>query len=314
VNASSADRSLPLGRVGVWAHLDTLAAGAVHAFAGRVEVLGYGTLWVPETVGREPFALLGALSTTTTQLRLGTSIASIWARDAQTARMAALTVQEASGGRFILGLGVSHAHLAERLRGHHYEKPLTRMREYLSAYRAAVWRGPEVGSIGEPPVLLAALRERMLTLAASETDGAFPYLVTARRLAWMRALLDDVAAGDRRPTLAVTLPVVLAERRAAPAGMETARAYLAPYLRAPNYQASWAAQGFGEADWTRPGSDRLIESMIAIGPPDALQARIAELLESGADHVALIPLAPDGTSEQLPTLEAVAPAATAGDA
>lgn len=314
MNASSADRSLPLGQVGVWAHLDTLAADGMHTFARRVEALGYGTLWVPETVGREPFALLGAITMTTSRIRLGTSIASIWARDAQTARMAALTVQEASGGRFILGLGVSHPHLAERLRGHHYEKPLTRMREYLTAYRAAVWKGPELGPAGEPPVLLAALRERMLTLAADQTDGAFPYLVTARRLAWMRALLDEVPTGGRRPTLAVTLPVVLADSATDPAGMETARAYLASYLRAPNYQASWAAQGLSEADWTRPGSDRLVQAMIAIGPPEALQARIAEMLEAGADHVALIALAADGTSEQLPTLEALAPARSAAEA
>jgi probable F420-dependent oxidoreductase len=311
VNGSSADRSLPLGQVGVWAHLDTLTAAGLHAFARRVEALGYGTLWVPETVGREPFALLGAISTTTSTIRLGTSIASIWARDAQTARMAALTVQEASGGRFTLGLGVSHPHLAERLRGHHYEKPLTRMREYLTAYRAAVWKGPQLDPVGEPPILLAALRERMLTLAASQTAGAFPYLVTARRLAWMRDLLDDVAVGERRPTLAVTLPVVLADGPADPAGIDAARAYLAPYLRAPNYQASWAAQGLTEGDWARPGSDRLVQAMIAIGPPEALQARTRELLEAGADHVALIALAPDGTSEQLPTLEALAPVGSA---
>ncbi len=73
---------------------------------------------------------------------IGTSIVNIWGRDAQATRMAALTLQEASAGRFVLGLGVSHPHLAQKLRGHTFEKPLTRMREYLAAYRAATYKGP----------------------------------------------------------------------------------------------------------------------------------------------------------------------------
>lgn len=306
-----------LGPLGVWGHLDSFDAPTARAYAARAEQLGYGALWVPETVGREPFALLALLAGATDRLTLGTSIASIWARDAQTARMAALTIQEASGGRFVLGLGVSHPHLAERLRGHHYEKPLTRLREYLAAYRAAVWKGPGGAGLTEPPVLLAALRERMLDLAAGEADGAFPYLVTAERLAWMRARLDAAGPGHpagrppgsppgRRPVLAVTLPVVLAPDPADGAVHDAARAYLAPYLRTPNYQASWTLQGFDEADWARPGSDRLVEAMVAIGPPEVLRARVATLHAAGADHVALIPLALDGTTEHLPTLEALA--------
>ena len=294
-----------IGRLGVWGHLDSCDAAAARAYAARAEQLGYGALWVPETVGREPFALLGLIVGATERLALGTSIASIWARDAQTVRMAALTIQEASGSRFVLGLGVSHPHLAERLRGHHYEKPLTRLREYLAAYRAAVWKGPGGAGLVEPPILLAALRERMLDLAATEADGAFPYLVTAERVAWMRARLDAAVPGQRL-VLAVTLPVVLAADPADGGAHESARAYLAPYLRTPNYQASWALQGFGEADWAKPGSDRLVEAMVAIGQPQALRARIAALQAAGADHVALIPLAPDGATEHLPTLEAIA--------
>ena len=111
-------RDLGLGRIGVWGHLDSLPASGLRAYAARVEALGYGTLWVPETVGREPFTLLGLLAGATSSLYLGTSIASIWGRDAQAARMAAETLQEATGGRFVLGLGVSHPHLAQKLRGH----------------------------------------------------------------------------------------------------------------------------------------------------------------------------------------------------
>jgi len=285
-----------LGRIGAWGHLDSLSAPDALAYATRVEELGFGTLWVPETVGREPFTLLGMLTTATSRMNLGTSIVNIWGRDAQAARMGAETLAEASGGRFVLGLGVSHPHLAEKLRGHAFERPLAAMRAYLAAYRAAVYRGPAAAA--SPPVLVAALRERMTDLAATDADGAFPYLVTPERVAWMRERLDAAASGSR-PILAVTLPV-------APGGddaHEAARAYLKPYLRTPTYRASWELQGFEPDDWEMPGTDRLVEAMIATGGPDDARGRIDELIAAGADHVAIIPIAPGGGTEHLPTLE-----------
>ncbi|MGZ6343071.1 MAG: LLM class flavin-dependent oxidoreductase [Candidatus Limnocylindrales bacterium] len=297
-----------LGPVGVWGHLDSLSIDRARAYAVRVEGLGYGTLWVPETVGREPFTLLALLAGATSSLRLGTSIASIWGHDAQTTRMAAETLHEATGGRFVLGLGVSHQHLAQKLRGHIYERPLTRMGEFLAAYRAAPYKGPRRGPSGGggPPVLLAALRERMLALAASEADGAFPYLVTAARVAWARDRLDTAAAvaGRPRPTLAVTLPVVLEVDPAR--ARDAARGYLGPYLRTPAYQAAWSAQGFGPVDWEQPASDHLVDAMVAWGAVPELLARVAAFHAAGADHVALIPLDPAGVTEHLPTLEALA--------
>lgn len=295
-----------LGRLGAWGHMDTLSIRDARAYARRVDELGYGTLWVPETVGREPFTLLGLLAGETQRVRLGTSIVSIWGHDAQATRMAAMTLQEASGGRFVLGLGVSHAHLAERLRGHIYEKPLTRMREYLAAYRAAIYRGPTSEGAGEPPVLIAALRARMLALAATEADGAFPYLATPDRVAWMRGILDVAASAagrEQRALLAISLPAVLESDAAA--ARDIGRAYLAPYLRTPNYQACWAEQGFAESDWEKPGSDALVDAMVAWGDIDALRARAAELIAAGADHLAVIPLGPGGSTEHLPVLEAL---------
>jgi probable F420-dependent oxidoreductase len=297
--------ALDQGRIGAWGHLDTLSVDAARAYARRLEELGYGTLWVPETVGREPFTLLGLLAGETSEILLGTSIVGIWGHDAQTTRMAAETLQEATGGRFVLGLGVSHPHLAEKLRGHTFDRPLTRMREFLAAYRAAIYRGPIAADAGEPPVLVAALRERMLALAATEADGAFPYLVTPERLAWMRGVLDAAAAGrESRPILAGSMPAVLdADPHAA---RSAARGYLGPYLRTPAYQASWAEQGFGEADWEKPGSDRLVDAMVAWGDADTLRGRVAELVAAGVDHVAVIPLGPNGSTENLAVLEALA--------
>jgi probable F420-dependent oxidoreductase len=295
--------TVDLGRLGAWGHLDSLPIDAARAYARRVDELGYGTLWVPETVGREPFTLLGLLAGETSEIRLGTSIVGIWGHDAQTTRMAAQTLHEATGGRFVLGLGVSHPHLAEKLRGHTYDRPLTRMREYLAAYRAALYRGPIADGVTDPPILIAALRERMLQLAATDADGAFPYLVMPERVAWTRGVLD-AAAPDRRPILAVSMPATL--ETDLDAARATARAYLAPYLRTPAYQACWAQQGFAAADWERPGSDRLVDAMVAQGDVEALRARVAELVAAGADHVAVIPLGPDGTTEHLPVLDALA--------
>lgn len=292
-----------LGRLGVWGHLDSLDAEGARAYARRVDELSYGALWVAETVGREPFALLAALAGETTSLVLGTSIVNVWGRDAQATRMAAMTLAELTDNRFVLGLGVSHPHLAGKLRGHAFERPLAKMRDYLAAYRHAVYRGPMPADTStEPPILIAALRERMTDLAATDADGAFPYLVTAERVAWMRDRLD-AAAGGARPILAVTLPVVLDEPAA---GRSVARAYLVPYLRTPTYQASWELQGFGEPDWSAPGSDRLVDAMVAIGSVEEVRQRIAALVDAGADHVAIIPIDPDGRTEHLPTLEALA--------
>ena len=291
---------IDLGQTGVWGHLDALAIDDARAYARRAEELGFGTLWVPETVGRHPFTLLALLAAETSSINLGTSIVNIWGHDAQASRMAALTLAEATGNRFVLGLGVSHPHLAGKLRGHAYEKPLTRMREYLAAYRAAVWKGPPVPA--EPPVLIAALRDRMLALAATEADGAFPYLVTPDRVRHMRGVLD-AASPERRATLAVSCPSVL--ETDADAARAAARAYLASYLRTPAYRAAWELQGFDAADWEKPGSDRLVDAMVAWGDADAIRARIEEFVAAGADHVAILPLSPDGGTEHLPVLEAL---------
>jgi probable F420-dependent oxidoreductase len=302
---ASEDRGL--GRIGVWSDFDSLSIEDALTYAARVEGLGYGTLWVPDVVGREPFTLLGLLAGVTSSIGLGTSIVSIWGRDAQATRMATLTLQEATAGRFTLGLGVSHLHLAQKLRGHVYDRPLTHMREYLAAYRSAIYKGPMPDGMREPLVLVAALRERMLTLAATEADGAFPYLVTMERLAWARRVLDvaaEAAGRTERPILAASLPCVLETDPYA--ARETARAYLAPYLRTPNYRAAWAEQGFEEADWEKPGSDRLVDAMVAWGDADALRGQLGETLAAGADHVAIVPLTPAGDTVDLPVLEALA--------
>ncbi len=297
------------GPLGVWGHLTSLPAPQLRPFVARIAALGYSALWVGDGTARDPFAQLAAVADVSGSMILGTSIVNIFGRDAMAAKMGAMTLHELSGGHFVLGLGVSHVHLVEKLRGHVYEKPLTRMREYLAAYRELPYRGPLIIADGrptEPPVLIAALRRRMLELAASETDGALPFFVTADRTAWMREVLDDAASPDRpRPLLAIALAAVVEPDPEAARAL--GRAWLPPYCRAQNYQHSLAEQGFDASDWEPPYSDRLVDALVAWGDADRVRARIAEYHAAGADHVAIIPLTRDGTAEHLPTLEALAP-------
>ncbi len=300
-----------MGPLGVWSHLATLPAAELRPFVARVAALGYGALWVGEAAARDPFTQLAAVAEASGPMVLGTSIVNIFGRDAMASKMGAMTLHELTGGRFVLGLGVSHVHLVQKLRGHVYEKPLTRMREYLHVYDRLPYRGPLLtapdGRPTEPPVLIAALRPRMLELAATAADGALPFLVTAERIARMRELLDETAPADRpRPLLVTALATVVESDP--DVARAVARAWMTPYCRAENYQASLAEQGFGPDDWEPPFSERLVDALVAWGDVDRVRARIAEFHAAGADHVAVIPTVSDGSGDGLPMLEALAPA------
>jgi probable F420-dependent oxidoreductase len=299
-----------LGPIGVWGQLATLPADRLRPFVGRVAALGYGSLWVGDGTARDPFALLAAVAEAASGMTLGTSVVNIFGRDAMATRMGAMTLHELTGGRFVLGLGVSHAHLVQDLRGHAYEKPLTRMRQYLDDYAALPYRGPVItaadGRPSEPAVLIAALGPKLLDLAATATAGTLPYLVTVARVAWMRSILDAATpAGRPRAVIAAAVPVIVESEP--DLARTAARAWLSGYSRSVNYQRSLAAQGFDESDWVPPAAERLVDAVVAWGDVDAVSSRIGEYHAAGADHVAIIPVAPDGRTEHLPSLEALAP-------
>ncbi len=293
-----------LGRLGVWSGLDALPASEAFTFARRVEALGYDALWVNETTGREPFALLGALTQVTTRLTLGLGIASIYARDAAAAHAGARAVAELSGGRFVLGLGVSHPERVGPQRGHAYLPPLAAMRAYLDAYEQAPYTGP---AGAEPPLVLAALRRGMVSLAAARTEGAFPFFVPVAHVARARAWADAAAteAGrSERPLIVVALPVVLTDDPVA--GLDAARRYATWYLGLANYRANLVQCGYREDELVPERADRVLQDVLAIGGAAAARERVAALYDAGADHVALIPVGPDGRYPHRPTIEALA--------
>jgi len=293
------------GRYGVWSNFDRLPAKEVVAFAQQAERVGYQSFWTQESAGRDPFALLAHLAARTDQIGLGVGIAIIYARDAVATRGGALTVQELSRGRMILGLGASHRDTVSEVRGQEYRAPLSAMREYLNAYQRASYRAPRVG--GEPPLILAALRRRMLELAATRADGAYPYLVPVDYVPAARARLDlaAAAAGRSRPTMVVSCPVLRATD--ASTARTAARGYLDRYLGLPNYLRNLAEIGFTRAELEKPGADRLVDALVAWGDETKVRKRLRAYLEAGADHVCLIPLTAEGKMADRATMEAFAP-------
>src|ERR1700761_7931436 len=123
----------PLGKLGVWYPLDRLDADGVKQLLRKIEDLGYSALWYPEAVGYESLSLASFLLANSKQLIIGSSIANIYARDPHTARRGLRSLSALYDDRFILGLGVSHAPMVEKLRGHVYEKPVPTMRRYLDS-------------------------------------------------------------------------------------------------------------------------------------------------------------------------------------
>jgi alkanesulfonate monooxygenase SsuD/methylene tetrahydromethanopterin reductase-like flavin-dependent oxidoreductase (luciferase family) len=134
---------MDIGKYGVWFFYDGMSAVQSAEFARTVEKHGYGALWIPEAVGREPFAHAAYLAARTERLCFATGIANIYARDPLTMAAAAKTVAELSGERFMLGIGVSHKPLVANLRGHSYDKPYSYMREYLPKMKSALYKAPE---------------------------------------------------------------------------------------------------------------------------------------------------------------------------
>ena len=291
-----------LGPTGIWANLDALTAAQLITFARSVEDAGFGALWVNETTGREPFAVLGTLARETSGIMLGLGVAATHARDAVAAHAGARTIADLSDGRFVMGLGVSHQASAER-RGHDYGPPVPAMTAYLDAYDSAPWTGP---GVVEPALVLAALGDRMLGLAASRADGAFPFLVTVEQVARARRILDDRAAAaghPQRPILVVSQKAILG---AGPRVHEAARSIVGHFLARPNYRNNLLRAGYGPAALDAV-ADPLVDALVATGTAEDLRRRIEAMRAAGADHVAVIPLGSDGRQADPATTAAVAP-------
>lgn len=290
-----------IGGRGVFFYPDGLTSREVVAFARRLEALGYSALWLPEAGGRDPFVTAARILDHTDTLVVATGIANIYARDAMAMKAAQYTLAEQSGGRFLLGIGVSHRLLVEDYRGHHYGPPVATMKAFLARYAAAGYGAVQPAE--RPPLLLAALGPKMLELAREQADGAHPYMVTPAHTREARRALgpDRLLCVEHKVHLEPDLAKARAIARATPA--------LAMGLSLPNYRNSLIRQGFEEKDFEGGLSDRLIGALVAMGDADAIERRLQEHVAAGADHVCIHPLHPEAKSEpHWPSLEALAPA------
>jgi probable F420-dependent oxidoreductase len=272
--------AMTLGRLGVWYATDKLNGSQLADLVGVVEKAGYSALWYPESRGYESMSLAGYLLSKSTRLTIGSSIANIYARDSLAARRAMVSLNDLYGGRFILGLGVSHIPMVEGLRGHRYDKPLSTMRAYLDGLYKDLPKGEEA------PVVVAALGPKMLALSAEKTRGAVPYNVTPKHTAKAAAILGPSKwlAVEQKVTLE-TDPV-----RARALG----RKELSRYMVLPNYRNNWLREGFSEAELADGGSDRFIDAMVLWGDAATIKKGLRAHFDAGATHVCLQPVHADG--------------------
>ncbi|UGU30843.1 LLM class F420-dependent oxidoreductase [Mycolicibacterium smegmatis] len=266
-----------LGRYGVW------TAGAVTPKqAAEIEKLGYGAVWIGGSPAADLSSVEPILENTET-LQVATGIVNIWASDANTVAESFHRIEKAHPGRFVLGVGVGHPeHTGE------YRKPYDALVEYLDVLDAA--------KVPTSRRVLAALGDKVLKLSAARSAGAHPYLTTPEHTEHARAVLGE--AVFLAPEHKVVLNTDAAAARAL--GRKTVEFY----LDLSNYVNNWRKLGFTDSDVEKPGSDKLIDAVVAHGTAGDIAARLRQHMAAGADHVSIQVL---GEPEDLiPTLTELA--------
>ena len=269
---------MAFGRLGVWYSTDKLNGGQLADLVRAVEGNGYSAFWYPESRGYESMSLAAYLLSKSDRLTIGSSIANIYARDSFTARRATISLNDWYGGRFILGVGVSHIPMVEGVRGHRYDKPIPAMRAYLE--------GLARDGGNDLPVVVAALGPKMLALSAEMSRGAAPYNVTPEHTARAAAILgpNRILAVEQKVTIE-TDPIK---------ARELGRKELARYMVLPNYRNNWLRIGFSEGDLANGGSDRFIDAMCLWGDAETVKKGLRAHFAAGATHVCLQPVHADG--------------------
>jgi probable F420-dependent oxidoreductase len=273
---------MELGRLGVWSiGIRQVSDPAIPAAAAELERLGYGTIWYSAGSGTRGFEIGQALLGASDRIIVATGITSIWATAPAQAAAGFGQLERQAPGRFLLGLGVSHAPMVNKASPGRYRQPLRHMASYLSDL-----------SVPRDRRIVAALGPRMLDLARRESLGTHPYLVTPRLTASIREQVQPGAL------VAVEQGLVLEtdpERARA-----VAREHLSGYLKLPSYVNSWLRSGYRPEDVAAGGSDRLVDDLIAWGDAAAIGDRIRAHYAAGADHVCVQVL---GGAEPVPVPE-----------
>jgi probable F420-dependent oxidoreductase len=282
--------ALPPRSIGIWSReLRHGERGERLEAAAELDELGFAAAWIPGGDDDHELEVVASALAATSRITVATGILNIWAHEPAAVGAAQRRFDESHPGRFVLGLGVSHAPIVDADEPGRYRAPLQAMASFLDAFDAAG---------GSQQRVIAALAPKMLELASRRSAGIHPYLVPVEHTRYAREAVgaDAVVA----PELSVVLETDVSHAR------ERARADLSLYLGLPNYVRTWRRLGFDDADLSGGGSDRLIDALYAHGSLDAVAHRIEEHFAAGADHVCLrvVTNAPmTGTDEAVPRAE-----------
>ena len=279
--------------------------------ARLAEHVGYESVWVTHGHGRDSFLVLAAYAAATTRLRVGNGVLQILPRHPVATAQSALTLAELSGGRFTLGLGISHRPMMEEMLGLTIVDPLTVMREYVTVLRGALgegahfegkhyrvhWAAAMPSRPPAPPIYLAALSSRMLELAGEIADGVILWLSPP---AYVRAVaMPALERGRRRAgktldafEIVCAVPLAVTDD---PEGARSAfRAELVRYASLPFYRAMLETSGFADAlrefDGTGAVPVSLADALGGIGDAGAARAFMADYRAAGVTLPAVRPI------------------------
>ena len=280
---------MELGRLGVWASMDSMTAAAAAAFAKRVEGWGYAALWLPESRGRNVLVHSSWLLANTERLIVATGIANIYARDAMAMANGQRALAEQSGGRFLLGVGVSHR--ADGRSGCAAIPTASRSRRCAPiskrCARRPIWRRtpPE-----KPLTIVAALGPRMMALSAELADGAHPYNTTA-------GAHRGGAPHPRPRQTAVPGSLGAARNRPRPRPAPAARQALSRTCSSTITSTTGAGSALATTTWPAAAPTAFSTRNVAWGDEEAIRKRIQEHWDAGADHVCIQSIAPHGSRQ-----------------
>jgi probable F420-dependent oxidoreductase len=273
-------RMIRLTGTGIWAgQLRYGDAGEIAEAAAELDELGYTALWVPD-IGGDVFGSVDLLLRSTKRTVVANGILNLWMHspDETAANHARLSAEY--GERWLVGVGVSHAPLIDSKEAGRYRKPLSAMKSFLDGLDGS-----------NPPLrhedrVLAALGPKMLELARDRSAGAHPYNVTYEHTAKARAILGPDSMLLPEHAVALTTDAEQARR--------LGRNHLEHYLSLPNYTNNLRRLGYGDEDLAGGGSDRLVDALVAWGDVDAIEGKLKQHRDAGADHVCIQVLTEQG--------------------
>ena len=310
-------------------------SGPLHTQRQRFETLvelGYTDVWSAEADGYDGLTTLALAAAWAPSLRLGTAVLPVYTRGPALLAQSAAAMASAAPGRFVLGIGSSSDVIVERWNAGAFERPYLRVRDTIRFLRAALSgekvtedydtfsvRGFRLGApvVGPVPIFVAALRERMLRLAAREGDGAIINWLSPDDVARVRGIVRDES-----PTAEIVARVFVLPNPDREAAIATGRFILAAYLNVPVYRAfhTWLgrADALGEhwEQWAagdRRGSldkipEQVVDDLLVHGSPERCRARLQSYADNGVTCAAPMVLPVEGV-DAFEVVAALAPAA-----